>query len=62
VNNLKQIKLALEEYANHHGGREGFDAAFADGSVRFLEQSIHESVLKALVTRNGGETISIDAY
>jgi prepilin-type processing-associated H-X9-DG protein len=35
----------------------GFNAAFCDGSVRFLSQKIQESVLRALITRNGGETI-----
>ncbi len=40
----------------------GFNAAFADGSVRFLKFSIDKDVLKALVTRNGGEVISADSY
>ena len=35
----------------------GFNAAFCDGSVRFLKQNIKESVLRALITRNGGELI-----
>ena len=33
----------------------GFIAAFCDGSVRFIHDSIDADVLKALFTRNGGE-------
>jgi beta-lactamase regulating signal transducer with metallopeptidase domain len=33
----------------------GFQAALADGSVRFLSKSIKESVLRALITARGGE-------
>lgn len=36
----------------------GFNAAFADGSVRFISKSIDQTVLKALITRAGGEAIS----
>ena len=36
----------------------GFNAGFADGSVRFLKDTINAEVFKALVTRNGGEVIS----
>jgi hypothetical protein len=37
-----------------HGG---FQAAFADGSVRFLPATIDPKTLRALLTRNGGEAI-----
>jgi hypothetical protein len=37
--------------------KKGFNAGFADGSVRFLQQSINKDTLKALITRNGGEVI-----
>jgi prepilin-type processing-associated H-X9-DG protein len=36
---------------------EGFNAAFCDGSVRFLSNAIAEQVMRALITRNGGEVI-----
>jgi hypothetical protein len=40
------------------GHRSGvFAAAFCDGSVRFLPEGIKESVLRALITRNGGEVV-----
>ena len=33
----------------------GFNAAFYDGSVRFLPSSTSEKTLRALITPNGGE-------
>ena len=35
----------------------GFNAGFADGSVRFLNETIDDDTLRALFTRNGGERI-----
>jgi prepilin-type processing-associated H-X9-DG protein len=43
-----------------HAG--GFNALFADGSVRFLKLSINPDALRALVTRAGGEAIPADAF
>jgi prepilin-type processing-associated H-X9-DG protein len=40
----------------------GFNVLFADGSVRFLKGSINPSVLGAILTRNGNETISQDGF
>jgi hypothetical protein len=36
----------------------GIVAAFADGSVRYLSQTIAPAVLRALLSRNGGEVIN----
>jgi prepilin-type processing-associated H-X9-DG protein len=36
---------------------QGFNAAFADGSVRFLSSKLKEKTLHAYITRNGGEVI-----
>lgn len=44
-----------EIYGFHPGGAE---ACFADGSVRFLSATLETVVGIALVTRNGGETVS----
>jgi prepilin-type processing-associated H-X9-DG protein len=35
----------------------GFNACFADGSVRFIKLSVAANVLRALITRSGGEVI-----
>jgi prepilin-type processing-associated H-X9-DG protein len=40
----------------------GFNAAFADGSVRFIKDSIAEVVLRALFSKAGGEVISYDQF
>lgn len=37
--------------------KEGFHAAFGDGSVRFISKTIAESVLRALLTARGGEEV-----
>ena len=43
-----------------HSG--GMNALFGDGSVKFLKTSINQVLLKALITRAGGEVISADAF
>jgi len=40
----------------------GFEALFADGSVRFLMTIISPSTFKALITRNGGEDVHPDMF
>jgi hypothetical protein len=40
-------------------GAEKVSAAFADGSVHTMNKKIDKDVLKALITRNGGETVTI---
>jgi prepilin-type processing-associated H-X9-DG protein len=40
----------------------GFNSLFCDGSVKFLKNTINQMVLRALVTRSGGEVISNDAF
>lgn len=42
--------------------RGGGQFLFADGSVRFLSETIDPAILKALATPSGGEEISDDAY
>jgi prepilin-type N-terminal cleavage/methylation domain-containing protein/prepilin-type processing-associated H-X9-DG protein len=46
-----------EVYAFHTGGA---GALFADGSVRFLRESVSVATLAYLVTRNGGETVTAE--
>jgi prepilin-type N-terminal cleavage/methylation domain-containing protein/prepilin-type processing-associated H-X9-DG protein len=45
--------------SNHSGG---VNACMADGSVRFIKNSINMQTWMALGTRNGGETLSSDSY
>jgi prepilin-type N-terminal cleavage/methylation domain-containing protein/prepilin-type processing-associated H-X9-DG protein len=47
-------------FISSHPGGANF--AFADGSVRFLKNSINLQTYCALGSRNGGEVISSDAY
>lgn len=53
------LELTTSETHRHPGG---FNAALANGSVRFLKASIPPDTLRALITANGGETISQDAF
>jgi prepilin-type N-terminal cleavage/methylation domain-containing protein/prepilin-type processing-associated H-X9-DG protein len=50
---------ALPPMCNHPGG---INIGFADGSVRWLKNSIQYQVWWALGTRNGNEAISSDSY
>jgi prepilin-type processing-associated H-X9-DG protein len=57
------MNLPLTGLGSHHGyHNNGFNALFADGSVRFLKSSINPSVLGGLVTRNGNEVVSSESY
>jgi hypothetical protein len=42
--------------------RGGWNILMGDGAVRFLKNSIAPAVLKALLSRNGGEVISSDSF
>ena len=45
--------------SNHPGG---CNFAFADGSVRFIKDSVNMLTYESLGTRAGGEVISSDSY
>jgi len=45
---------------SYHSGGANF--TFADGSVKFLKNSISQQTYMAIGTRNGGEVVSADAY
>jgi hypothetical protein len=40
----------------------GFNALFGDGSVRLIKKTIAPTILKALITRAGGEILSTDSF
>ena len=50
-------------FSSHKGAdANGSNFGFADGSVRFLGETIKPATLRALLTRNGGEVISADDF
>jgi hypothetical protein len=40
--------------------KAGFHAAFADGTVRFIKKDVDERLLRALITRAGGEKVDLN--
>jgi prepilin-type processing-associated H-X9-DG protein/prepilin-type N-terminal cleavage/methylation domain-containing protein len=60
VGDVLAIYNRICAYGSGHPGGANF--AFADGSVRFVSQSIWMTTLQALSTRAGGEVISGDDY
>lgn len=44
----------------HHAG--GTNLLFADGSLRFVKDTIRQKILKALITRDGGEVVGDDDF
>ncbi len=57
---LERMGALLTELGGHFAG--GFNAAFCDGSVRFIRENVNPRVLRSLCTRNGGEVISSDSF
>ena len=55
-----EAKPSLFGEGSLHPG--GFNAAMADGSVRFFKTTINFNVFRALITRAGGEVIDADAF
>ena len=54
-----QLADLLSANSNHPGG---VNVTLADGSVRFIKDSINLTTWQAMGTRNGGEVISADSY
>ena len=50
----------FESFRSDHSG--GVNFAFVDGSVRLLRDDVDQTVLKALATRDGVETLDATAY
>lgn len=55
----QKTKFPFGAGSDHPGG---FNALFGDGSVRFIKLSVDEAVLRALITRAGGEVIAADGF
>ena len=60
ANWASRCSYANTGFKSHHPGDANF--IFADGSVRFLKQSIAMTTYCALGSRNGGEVVSSDSY
>lgn len=52
------LTLGQNTRPNHTGGG---NAAFGDGSVKFLSSSIDQATSKAIVTRAGGENVDVNS-
>lgn len=50
----------ISDFISSEGGKRGTYALMADGSVRFLPDTVDPKIFKAMVTRAGGETIDDD--
>jgi prepilin-type processing-associated H-X9-DG protein len=55
-----RFSAAAKGFKSRHPGGGNF--LFADGSVKFLKETINHFVYNALGSRNGGEVISADQY
>ena len=60
--NCPQALTTLGEWSFRSFHPGGCNFAFADGSVKFIKQTIGDATYQALGTRAGGEVISADAY
>ena len=68
--NLRRPGLRQQQHGQHADGQVppssqhpgGVNTLFGDGSVKFIKNSVSLLTWRALGTRNGGETISADAY
>jgi prepilin-type processing-associated H-X9-DG protein len=58
--NLTMVNNANSDrtFRSKHPGGANF--LFADGTVRFISDSVNTAVYQALGTRNGGEVVSVD--
>lgn len=63
VGPLPQFKMwsykPLKFLCSAFDSRTGFAPCFADGSVRYIRNSTKEELIRALITRNGGEKVDV---
>jgi len=58
-NSMANMPMQVPPSSYHSGG---VNTLFGDGSVKFIKDGVSLRTYRALGTRNGGETISADAY
>lgn len=56
------IRILSEENKDRTQHPGGMNITFADGSVKFIKATVNRNTLEALMTANGGEKISAEAY
>jgi prepilin-type N-terminal cleavage/methylation domain-containing protein/prepilin-type processing-associated H-X9-DG protein len=54
------VMAAISNASSYHSG--GANTLMSDGSVKFMKESIAQTVWWSLGTRNGGEVVSADSY
>ncbi len=54
------FQTEFDSFRSDHPG--GVNFAFVDGSVHYLSDDIDQTVLKALSTRDGKETVDVSAF
>ena len=59
---IDQIQMAINAGSTEPGSKHpgGMQAALADGSVRFISETVDPNLLRSLITRGGGEAINRD--
>jgi len=60
INCPNALLLGQFAFRSNHAG--GVNMAFADGSVKFIKQTINDKTWQALGTRAGNEVVSADAF
>jgi prepilin-type N-terminal cleavage/methylation domain-containing protein/prepilin-type processing-associated H-X9-DG protein len=60
INCPKALTLGQWAFRSNHAG--GVNMAFADGSVKFIKQTINDKTWQALGTRSGSEVVSADQF
>lgn len=60
ANDRRYLEFGQWGFRSQHPA--GAQFVFGDGSVKFLKESIHPAVYRALGTRNAGEVVSADAF
>ena len=58
-NNMVNMPMQVPPSSNHPGG---VNVLFGDGSAKFVKNGVSLVTWQGLGTRDGGETISADAY
>jgi prepilin-type N-terminal cleavage/methylation domain-containing protein/prepilin-type processing-associated H-X9-DG protein len=56
------LEHTFDDFGSLHGGGNGANFAFADGSVRFIQKTINLAAYVQISTRAGGEVVDISKF